>query len=86
MTDAPPAALFAVELSRVWNEGGSLCYDQVVHRVGRIQEQQSCICACNHSFILILSLIHTHWLSFGPVSSLDYCVIAGLLLILITWP
>lgn len=41
MTDAPPAALFAVELSRVWNEGGSLCYDQVVHRVGRIQEQQS---------------------------------------------
>ena len=40
-TDAPPAALFAVELSRVWNEGGSLCYDQVVHRVGRIQEQQS---------------------------------------------
>lgn len=40
MTDAPPAALFAVEMSRVWNEGGNFYYDQGLHIVGRIQGQQ----------------------------------------------
>lgn len=28
MTDAPPAALFAVEMSRVWNEGGNFYQGQ----------------------------------------------------------
>lgn len=40
MTDAPPAALFAVEMSRVWNEGENFYYDQGLHIVGRIQGQQ----------------------------------------------